>query len=114
LIIDGQRLAGPVIVQRGWHAQYSNREQQSLTPSTPALPERSSAAKEASAPIIDTFPKPKQRQIYAIVSGIQGGIDHLQKQLDALKTMLGIEAENVDSSDRGVIGKGQPVSLNGS
>jgi hypothetical protein len=78
------------------------------------LPERSSIAKEASAPIIDTFPKPKQRQIYAIVSGIQGGIDHLQKQLDALKTMLGIEAENIDSSDRGVTVKGPSGLLNGS
>jgi hypothetical protein len=114
LIIDGQRLAGPVIVERGWHAQYTNREQQSVTPSTPALPEHSSTAKEASAPIIDTLPKPKQRQIYAIVSGIQGGIDHLQKQLDALKTLLGIEAENLDSTDRGVVVKGQPGSLNGS
>jgi len=48
-----------------------------------------------STPVIDTLPKPKQRQIYSIVSGLQGGIDHLQKQLDSLKTFLGVDDEEL-------------------
>lgn len=45
-------------------------------------------------PLIDTFPKSKQRQIFALISGIQGGIDHLQRQLNLLQTSLGLEPED--------------------
>jgi len=43
--------------------------------------------------LIDEFPKLKQREIYAITSGIQGGIENLQKQLDLLRGALGIDYE---------------------
>jgi len=47
-----------------------------------------------SAPhLIDDFPKSKQREIYAITSGIQGGIENLQNQLDLLRGALGIDYE---------------------
>jgi len=45
-------------------------------------------------PLIDTLPKSKQRQIFGLISGIQGGIDHLQKQLNLLQSALGIEIED--------------------
>ena len=45
-------------------------------------------------PLIDTLPKAKQRQIFGLVSGIQGGIDHLQTQLNILQTSLGIDLED--------------------
>lgn len=41
--------------------------------------------------VIDNMPKHKQRQVYGIISGIQGGLDHLQRELDALKKSLGID-----------------------
>jgi hypothetical protein len=67
-------------------------EKKSVTPESATLQELS--GKYASTPIIDTLPKAKQRQIYSLISGLQGGIDHLQKQLDALKVLLGIDAED--------------------
>lgn len=45
-------------------------------------------------PVIDTLPKAKQRQIYSVISGMQGGIDHLEKQLSSLKALLGIPNDN--------------------
>lgn len=41
--------------------------------------------------LIDTLPKAKQRQVYGLMSGIQGGIDHLQRELNSLKNALGID-----------------------
>ena len=41
--------------------------------------------------IIDSLPKNKQRQVYGLVSGLQGGLDHLQRELDSLKKALGID-----------------------
>ena len=43
--------------------------------------------------IIDSVPKAKQRELYAVVSGLQGGIDNLQKRLDSFKSLLGISEE---------------------
>lgn len=40
---------------------------------------------------IDTLPKARQRQLYGIVSGIQGGIKHLQSELETLKRALGMD-----------------------
>lgn len=42
--------------------------------------------------LIDTLPRQKQRQVYGLVSGLQGGIEHLQRELDSLKRALGIES----------------------
>jgi hypothetical protein len=44
-------------------------------------------------PIIDTLPKSKQRQIFGLISGIQGGIDSLQRQLNLLQDSLGIDRD---------------------
>ncbi|CAG8973361.1 hypothetical protein HYALB_00000124 [Hymenoscyphus albidus] len=49
------------------------------------------ANEEGSAVLIDTLPKHKQRQVYGLVSGLQGGIDHLQRELNSLRRALGIE-----------------------
>jgi hypothetical protein len=49
---------------------------------------------EGSVALIDTFPKSKQRQVYGLVSGLQGGIENLQRELDTLKRALGIDDED--------------------
>ena len=49
---------------------------------------------EGSVALIDTFPKSKQRQVYGLVSGLQGGIENLQRELDTLKKALGIDDED--------------------
>ncbi|KAH8656171.1 hypothetical protein BGZ60DRAFT_532487 [Tricladium varicosporioides] len=49
---------------------------------------------DGSVALIDQLPKNKQRQIYGIVSGIEGGIQHLQRELDTLKKALGIDDED--------------------
>ncbi|PQE31299.1 hypothetical protein CJF32_00001903 [Rutstroemia sp. NJR-2017a WRK4] len=52
--------------------------------------------KEGTPPtsLMEILPKNKQRHIYGIISGIQGGIDHLNRELDALKKVLGIDDDN--------------------
>lgn len=57
-------------------------------------PQRPSTAQSAPTPVIDLIPKAKQREMYTFISGIQGGIDHLQKQLDSLKHTLGIDDDD--------------------
>jgi len=49
---------------------------------------------EGSVALIDKLPKNKQRQVYGLVSGLQGGIEHLQRELDSLKRALGIDDED--------------------
>lgn len=44
-------------------------------------------------PLIDTFLKSQQRQIYALMSGMQGGLKNLQKELTNLKEIIGVEEE---------------------
>jgi hypothetical protein len=48
---------------------------------------------DGSVALIDTLPKNKQRQVYGLVSGLQGGIEHLQRELDSLKRALGIDED---------------------
>ncbi|PBP24753.1 hypothetical protein BUE80_DR004308 [Diplocarpon rosae] len=48
---------------------------------------------DGSLAIIDTLSKGKQRQVYGLMSGLQGGILTLQRELDALKRALGIDDE---------------------
>lgn len=45
-------------------------------------------------PIIDTFPKAKQKQIYGFISGVSSGIKNLQRELDSLKAVLGIDQDD--------------------
>lgn len=52
------------------------------------------ANEDGSVALIDRLPKSKQRQVYGLVSGLQGGIEHLQRELDSLKKALGIDDEN--------------------
>lgn len=51
--------------------------------------------------LIDTLPRKKQNQIYGLIGGLQSGIkscqaqaDSMQKQLDTLQELLGIEVED--------------------
>ena len=53
--------------------------------------ESTTGNEEGSGALIDSLPKSKQRQVYGLVSGLQGGIEHLQRQLDALKRAIGID-----------------------
>lgn len=49
---------------------------------------------EKGVPLIDTFSRSQQRQVYGLIHGLQGGIDHLHKQLGSLKGLLGIEEDD--------------------
>jgi hypothetical protein len=49
---------------------------------------------EGSVTLIESLPKGKQRQVFSLISGLQGGIEHLQRELEALKKALGIDDEN--------------------
>ncbi|KUJ06265.1 uncharacterized protein LY89DRAFT_743991 [Mollisia scopiformis] len=53
--------------------------------------EETSMIEDGSVALIDTLPKSKQRQVYMLVSGLQSGISHLQRELEALKKALGID-----------------------
>ena len=53
-----------------------------------------STIEERSGALIDILPKSKQRQVYGLISGLQGGIENLQRELDSLKKVLGIDDEN--------------------
>jgi hypothetical protein len=55
---------------------------------------RSDSLQGPSMPIIDTFPKAKQKLIYGYISGISNGIKHLQNELDSLKAVLGIDSDD--------------------
>jgi hypothetical protein len=55
--------------------------------------EEGTVPEEGPSALIDRLPKTKQRQVYGLVSGLQGGIEHLQRELDSLKKALGIDDE---------------------
>ncbi len=89
------RHTAPIPTERIWPVHHPlAEEKRSVTPGSATLQEFSGHSKIASTPMIDTLPKAKQRQIFSVISGLQGGIDHLQKQLDALKALLGIDVED--------------------
>jgi hypothetical protein len=52
---------------------------------------REDTGEDGSLALIDKLPKNKQRQVYGLISGLQGGIEHLQRELDSLKRALGID-----------------------
>jgi hypothetical protein len=54
----------------------------------------STIGEEGSGALIDNLPKNKQRQVYGLISGLQGGIEHLQRELNSLRSALGIDDEN--------------------
>ncbi|TVY82795.1 hypothetical protein LSUE1_G002254 [Lachnellula suecica] len=68
-------------------ASYQNSSEQAKGEETVMDERRGSVA------LIDTLPKHKQRQVYGLVSGLQGGIEHLQRELDSLKRALGIDED---------------------
>jgi hypothetical protein len=92
--ISNPRDAAPGPNERFWPVHHDLVEEKSVTPGSATLQELPGNSKTASTPMIDTLPKAKQRQIFSVISGLQGGIDHLQKQLDALKALLGIDVED--------------------
>ena len=97
---------------RGYRDTVLNNPTNLLSPTPPSeqesctqLPRKSPVARGGGLPqsdgsqpvaLIDTFPRSKQRQIFGLISGIQGGIDHLQRQLILLQTSLGIELEDAN------------------
>lgn len=46
---------------------------------------------DGAVPLIDSLPKNKQRQVYGALSGMQRGIEHLQREIDSFKRTMGIE-----------------------
>ncbi len=81
--------------ERHWPVHHPlAEEKKSVTPGyATAAPTQdlSGYSKIAPTPMIDTLPKAKQRQLFSVISGLQGSIDHLKKQLDSLKAVLGID-----------------------
>lgn len=73
----------PGILHSNGAGYQSNIEQQRRESSVPN--------DEGTMPLIDMLPKYKQRQLYGLVSGLQGGIKHLQAELDTLKKALGMD-----------------------
>ncbi|PMD23385.1 hypothetical protein NA56DRAFT_701671 [Hyaloscypha hepaticicola] len=81
--------------ERHWPVQHPLAEgKKSVTPGYATMQDTSEYPKTTTTPMIDTLPKAKQRQIYSVISGLQGSIDHLKKQLDSLKAVLGIDDED--------------------
>jgi hypothetical protein len=72
-------------------------------------PNSSRALDPPDAPLIDTLPRRKQKQIFGIIGGLQSGIrscqqqaESMQKQLDLLQAALGIDAD--DDKDVPMVG----------
>lgn len=53
--------------------------------------EETVGTEEGSVALIDTLPKAKQRQVFGLISGLQGGIENLQRELNSLKRAFGID-----------------------
>ncbi|KAK0124020.1 hypothetical protein ONS95_009006 [Cadophora gregata] len=78
-------------------ATYGGHERSSFTARATLPPD------DEPLPLIDTFPRKKQKQLFAIIGSLQSGIrtsrqqtENLQKQLDSLQMILGIEPEEVE------------------
>ncbi|KAJ8071779.1 hypothetical protein OCU04_002093 [Sclerotinia nivalis] len=65
-----------------------------LPPYQPTFVTTPSGLSFASAPLIETLPKRKQLQLMGIISGLQGGIDNIQRELNQLKKTLGVEDDD--------------------
>ncbi|APA05375.1 hypothetical protein sscle_01g001450 [Sclerotinia sclerotiorum 1980 UF-70] len=66
-----------------------------LPPYQPTFVTTPSGLSFASAPLIETLPKRKQLQLMGIISGLQGGIDNIQRELNQLKKTLGVEDDDI-------------------
>ncbi|KAH7323945.1 hypothetical protein BKA65DRAFT_511742 [Rhexocercosporidium sp. MPI-PUGE-AT-0058] len=88
---------------------YGSRERSSIHDSNMAGTYNHHESREAlplpdePLPLIDTFPRKKQKQLFAIIGSLQSGIrtsrqqtENLQRQLESLQTILGIDPEEVD------------------
>ncbi|KAL5316818.1 hypothetical protein ACEPPN_015869 [Leptodophora sp. 'Broadleaf-Isolate-01'] len=84
--------AGPLLPRDA--APISQTGNETSTPLSATWQSRSSKTQGPSMSIIDSLPKAKQRELYGIISQCQGGIDHLQRQLDSLKALLGFDDES--------------------
>ncbi|KAH7313060.1 hypothetical protein BKA65DRAFT_151257 [Rhexocercosporidium sp. MPI-PUGE-AT-0058] len=75
-------------------APMSQTGNETSTPLPATWQSRSSKTQVTPMSVIDSLPKAKQRELYGIISQCQGGIDHLQRQLESLKSLLGIDDDN--------------------
>lgn len=48
---------------------------------------------DASVPFIDALTRTQQKQVYGLLSGIEGGMEHLHKQFMSLQKILGVDVE---------------------
>lgn len=103
--ISTQQTYAPPPREETWHQNI--KDSQPLRPDRATYLDRSDNSGGPPPPIIDTLPKSKQRQIFGLVSGIQGGIDNLQKQLNLLRESLGVEFEEAPSVNSGQKGAGR-------
>jgi hypothetical protein len=83
--------AWPSVNQPSPSAPYGNGDSNGSTYRTSIDQGRREDTGDDGIALIDTLPKSKQRQVYAVISGLQGGIEHLQRELDSLKRALGID-----------------------
>ena len=86
-----------------------NSRKKATTNGSAAQPNSSRALEPPEAPLIDTFPKRKQKQIYGVIGGLESAIrinqqqnENLQKQIDTLRRTLGIDVE--DDKDASIVG----------
>lgn len=96
-IPDASSIRNPahILTERHWPVQHPLAEgKKPVTPGYANMQDTSEYPKTATTPMIDTLSKAKQRQIYSVINGLQGSIDHLKKQLDSLKAVLGIDDED--------------------
>ncbi len=77
--------------------QQAAQPQQYTGPYTSNAAAQRSASKDDGTSLFDALPRKKQKQVLGIIGGLQSGIrmakqqtDHLQQQLDALQSALGI------------------------
>lgn len=86
-----------------------NSRKKATTNGAATQPNSSRALDPPETPLIDTFPRRKQKQIYGVIGSLESAIrsnqqqnENLQKQLDNLRATLGIDVE--DDKDTSMVG----------
>lgn len=88
----GHRLKAEPLLPRD-AAPMSQKGNETSDPVSATWQSRSSNVQGKPMSVIESLSKAKQRELYGILSQCQGGIDHLQRQLESLKALLGIDDE---------------------
>lgn len=91
--VSKSRDAAPAAVPPRWAAI---KEPMPLTSGSLTLQDHGTIG-PSGMPLIDSFPKSKQRHIFGVIGGLESGIDHLNAQVVSLKALLGIDAEESKS-----------------